>query len=553
MIQTRPGSTLLTTRDGGSFDYVVVGAGSAGAALANRLSAHPSTSVVLLEAGGNDSNPSVHIPAAFSGLFKTDLDWNYETTPQPGLGGRTIYWPRGKVLGGSSSLNAMMWVRGFAADYDRWADLAGPDWSYESLLPIFQRVERVQDASNPEHGAAGAMNVEHQRSPRELTATFLRAVTEAGYAVVPPNSRQPEGFSETMLSQKKGSRHSTVDGYLRPAKDRKNLVVRTGAQATRVVFDGTRAVGVEYSVAGVLHRVEARGEVILCGGAVNTPQLLMLSGIGDAAHLTSQGIPVLVDSPEVGANLRDHLVSFFTVETPGGTLLTATGLGEVGNYLLRRRGMLTSNVAEAYGFVRSSAHVELPDLEMIFAPAAYVDEGLSGIPGHGISLGPILIQPKSTGTVTLASADPFDKPIIDPRYLSDPGGEDRAVMMRGLAIAERILSTPSMTAVSNGKYMRPMKGEQLDTATRAASALNSLSHTLYHPTSTARMGSDASAPVDGELRVRGVQGLRVADASVMPQIIRGHTNAPAIVIGEKAAEFIIAAARAGRRDRITVS
>ncbi|TDW28436.1 GMC family oxidoreductase [Cryobacterium psychrophilum] len=543
----------MTAREDGSFDYVVVGAGSAGAALANRLSADPSNSVVLLEAGGNDKNPNVHIPAAFSGLFKTDLDWNYETTPQPGLRGRTVYGPRGKVLGGSSSLNAMMWVRGFAADYDRWADLAGPGWSYESLLPIFKRVERVQSAIDPEHGNDGAISVEHQRSPRDLTGTFLHAVTEAGYAVVPPNSRQPEGFSQTMLSQKKGSRHSTVDGYLTPVKARKNLVVRTGTEATRVLFEGTRAVGVEYSVAGELHRVAARREVILCGGAVNTPQLLMLSGIGDPAQLTAVGIPVLVDSPEVGANLRDHLVSFFAVETPGGTLLTATALGEVGTYLLRRRGMLTSNVAEAYGFVRSSDDVSLPDLEIIFAPAAYVDEGLAGIPRHGISLGPILIQPKSTGTVTLASANPLDKPIIDPRYLSDPGGEDRAVMMRGLAIAERILMRPAMKAVSNGKHLRPMKGEQLDSTARAAAALNSLSHTLYHPTSTVRMGSDASAPVDGELRVRGVQGLRVADASVMPQIIRGHTNAPAIVIGEKAADLIIAAARAGLREKVAAS
>ena len=496
----------MTARDAGTFDYVVVGAGSAGAALANRLSADPSNSVVLLEAGGRDTNQSIHIPAAFSALFKSEFDWNYETTPQAGLAGRTIYWPRGKVLGGSSSLNAMMWVRGFAADYDGWAGLAGNGWSYESLLPIFKKVENVESATDAEHGTDGANRVEHQRSPRELTATFLKAVTQAGYAVVPPNSRQPEGFSQTMLSQKKGARHSTVDAYL------------------------------------------TRGEVILSGGAVNTPQLLMLSGIGDAAQLTALGIPVVVNSPEVGANLRDHLVSFFTVETPGGTLFTATALKEVGNYLARRRGMLTSNVAEAYGFVRSNEELELPDLEIIYAPAAYVDEGLSGIPGHGISVGPILLQPKSTGTITLASADPFEKPIIDPRYLSDAGGEDRAVLLRGLAIAERILATPALKAVSTGTYIRPIKGEMLDPATRALQSLTSLSHTLYHPASTARMGLDAAAPVDGELRVRGVQGLRVADASVMPQIIRGHTNAPSIVIGEKAAELILAHARAGSRE-----
>jgi len=263
-------------------------------------------------------------------------------------------------------------------------------------------------------GFAGPMRVEAQRSPRELTGTFLKAVTEAGYAVVPPNSRQPEGFSQTMLSQTKGARHSTVDGYLTPAKGRSNLTVRTEAHATRVLFDGTRAVGVEYSRGGELHQSTARAEVILSGGAVNTPQLLMMSGICDATQLRSLGIPVVAHSPEVGANLRDHLVSFLAVGTAGGTLFTATALSEVGKYLLRRRGVLTSNVAEAYGFVRSSDAIAVPDVEIIFAPAAYVDEGLAGIPGHGISVGPILLQPKSKGTVTLASADPLDKPIIDP-------------------------------------------------------------------------------------------------------------------------------------------
>jgi choline dehydrogenase len=519
-------------------DFVVVGAGSSGSALAGRLSEDPRSDVVLLEAGGPDTNRAIHIPAAFSQLFKTAFDWNYETVPQPSLGGRTIYWPRGKMLGGSSSMNAMMWVRGFAADYDHWAELAGPGWSFEALLPYFRRVERVAGTADLEHGTSGALSVQAQRSPRSHTGIFLQAVTEAGYAIVEANSRNPEGFSQTMLTQVKGVRASTADAYLRPAKGRPNLDVRTGTHATRVVFEGNRAVGVEYVAAGQRRTVRARGEIILCCGAVNTPQLLMLSGIGDAAQLGRLGIVAVVDSPEVGRNLRDHLVALLAVGASGDTLFTATKLGEVGNYLLRRRGMLTSNIAEAYGFVKSAPEVKIPDIEIIFAPAVYVDEGLTGVPGHGVSLGPILLQPKSKGQITLASADPFAKPLIDPRYLSDRAGEDRAVMMAGMAICEQILQTPAMKAHTDGHFLAPAGSDRLDMVKRDSKSLTWLSHTLYHPTSTVRMGSDTAAPVDAELRVRGVVGLRVADASVMPEIIRGHTNAPSIVIGEKAADLI---------------
>jgi choline dehydrogenase len=346
-----------------------------------------------------------------------------------------------------------------------------------------------------------------------------------------------------MVSETKGARHSTGNGYLTPARDRPNLTIRTRSQATRVVFEGTRATGVEYVVGGETHRVSARAEVVLSGGAINTPQLLMLSGIGGAAQLAAHGIPVVVDAPEVGSNLRDHLMSLFVVGTGPGTLKTASTIPELAKYLARRRGMLTSNVGEAYGFVRSDDGLELPDIEIIYAPVAYVDEGLSGIPAHGQSIGPVLVAPKSTGTVTLASADPFDKPVIDPRYLSDPDGVDRAAMLSGLAIADTILSAPSLRALGTGQYLRPAHAEDMSLAERSEASLESASHTLYHPTSTVRMGMDDAAPVDAQLRVRGVQGLRVADASVMPEIIRGHTNAPAILIGEKAAELITAESR----------
>ncbi|MES2093024.1 MAG: GMC family oxidoreductase N-terminal domain-containing protein [Actinomycetota bacterium] len=524
------------------FDYVVVGAGASGAAAAARISENGTHTVLLLEAGPTDTKPEVHIPAAFSALFRSELDWNYDTTPQPDLAGRTIYWPRGKLLGGSTSINAMMWVRGFAADYDRWAEAAGPGWSYAALLPYFRSVERVEGNTDPDQGSGGAISIEHQRSPRSHTATFLKAVTQAGYRVVEPNSALPDGFSQTMVSQKRGKRFSSADGYLVSAKARRNLTVRTSAQATRVLFDGFRAVGVEYLLGGVTTRATARREVVLCGGAVNTPQLLMLSGIGPKAELEKHGIAVLVDSPEVGENLRDHLLSGLIVETAGDTLFAAKKVPELANFLARGRGMLTSNVAEAYGFVRSDPTLELPDIEIIFAPVAFIGEGLIPAPAHAITIGAILLTPASTGTISLASANPLDAPLIDPRYLSDAGGTDRARLMAGLAICEDILTAPALRTTTGPHFLAPEGGDELAPAERDAVAVETAAHTLYHPVGTARMGFDAASVVDEELRVRGVQGLRVADASVMPDIIRGHTQAPSMVIGEKAADLILRSA-----------
>ncbi|MFT4088369.1 MAG: GMC family oxidoreductase N-terminal domain-containing protein [Gordonia sp. (in: high G+C Gram-positive bacteria)] len=506
-----------------TFDYVIVGGGSAGTVLADRLSGPASNSVLLLEAGPEAKSLNIAIPAAFSELFKSKYDWDYETTPQPALDGRSIYWPRGKVLGGSSAMNAMMWVPGFAADYDRWAELAGPEWSWESLAPLFSSTQ---------------ISVEEQRDPRELTGTFLDAVKQAGYRREAPNSTEPDGFTQTLVTQSGGTRHSAAKAYLDPVRSRKNLTVRTGAQATRVVFDGRTATGVEYRAGGETRTASARREVIVCGGAVNTPQLLMLSGIGDPAALREHGIDVVAESPEVGKNLRDHLVSLLVAPVAGGTLKDAKGLGELARYLLRRRGMLASNVAEAYGFVRTDPSLALPDVELIFAPVAYVDEGLSGIPAHGVTLGPVLLQPESRGEVRLASADPLAKPVVDPRYLSDADGRDRATLRRGLEISRDILSTDPLRSVIGEGYIAPRDGASLSPDELLDTAIETLSHTLYHPTSTARMGDDEASVVDPQLRVRGVQRLRVADASVMPEIIRGHTHAPSVVIGERAAQLI---------------
>ncbi|MEZ3160281.1 GMC family oxidoreductase N-terminal domain-containing protein [Microbacterium sp. BWT-B31] len=529
-------------------DHIVVGAGSAGAALAARLSENPAVSVLLLEAGGPDKALELHVPAAFSKLFRGEYDWNYDTVPQPALEGRTVFWPRGKTLGGSSSLNAMMWIRGFAADYDEWADAAGPAWSWQSLVPYFRRVERTEGAAHETQGTDGPQSVEHQRDPRPHTAAFLAAAREAGHPVTAANLPEGQGFSQTMVSQRRGARASTADAYLRPAAKRPNLRVVTNALVRRVTFDGSgerpRATGVYVEVDGVTRHAVAHREVILAGGAVNTPQLLMLSGIGPSEHLAEHGIPTLVDAPEVGANLQDHLVAGLAPAAREGTLYGAEKVGQLARYLTSRRGMLSSNVAEAYGFVRTEvadrtgAPAGLPDIEIIFASAPYVGEGLAPLPAEGLTVGAILLRPRSRGTIRLASPDPAAKAVIDPGYLTDPDGVDAQTILAGLAACERLIDTEALRAVTTGGWVQPEGGERMTPAERAELSLRRYSHTLYHPVGTARMGTDAAAPVDPELRVRGVEGLRVADASVMPTIIRGHTNAPAIVIGEVAADLI---------------
>lgn len=522
-------------------DYVVVGTGSAGAVVANRLSADPATSVVALEAGPRDKNRFIGIPAAFSKLFRSEIDWDYLTEPQPELAGREIYWPRGKVLGGSSSMNAMMWVRGFKADYDEWARRAGPQWSYTEVLGYFRRIENVTAAwhfvSGDDSGVTGPLHISRQRSPRPSTAAFLAATRDCCFAGAQPNSPDPEGFCETIVTQRRGARYSTADAYLKPVMRRKNLRVLTEATATRIVIDGNRAVGVEYQRGGQACVVHARREVVLCGGAVNSPQLLMLSGIGDRDHLAEHGIHTVYHAPEVGQNLLDHLFTPMGFDVAGDSLAAAEKPRQVLDYLLRRRGMLTSNVGEAYGFVRSRPDVELPDLELIFAPAPFYDEGLLvQPPGHGVVLGPILVAPESRGQVTLRSADPHAKPVIDPRYLSDRQGLDRAAMMAGLRLCARIAAAPSLKGLL-GPVARPRNCAELNEETLEA-ALETCSHTLYHPLGTCRMGTDDNSVVDPQLRVRGVDRLRVADASVMPSTIRGHTHAPSVLIGEKAADLL---------------
>lgn len=518
------------------FDYVVVGAGSAGCVLAARLSEDPDTTVCLLEAGPRDRHPFVHIPAAFPRLFGGPLDWGFETVPQERLDGRTIAWPRGRVLGGSSSINAMMWLRGTPADYDGWAEVAGPAWSYSSVLPYFRRAEAWEGGGDDARGADGPVPVSSLRDPNPLTSSFLAAARAAGVAPCPsPGGPVEEGAAETPVTQRRGRRVSAADAYLRPARHRPNLVVRTGAAATGVCFEGRRATGVAYRLGRDERVVSARREVILAAGAVGSPHLLQCSGVGPADDLRRLGIEVVADLPAVGAGLEDHLTSGIAVEANAPvTLSGATSPGALARYLLARRGLLTSNVAEAVAFVRSDPALAAPDLELVFLPVPFLDQGRTLPSAHGVTLAAVLLQPSSSGSIRLADPDPAVPPVIDPAYLTDPEGHDEAVLSHGVRLCQALLATAPL-ADALGAVLAPA-GETGEEAVRTA--VRALSQTLYHPVGTCKMGLGPDSVVDPACRVRQVEGLRVVDASVMARIVRGHTHAPTVMIAELVADLV---------------
>ncbi len=525
-----------------SYDYVLVGAGSAGCVLANRLTEDAGVSVLLLEAGGPDDRAEIHIPAAFSKLFQSDVDWNYHTAPQEHMDGRSLYWPRGKTLGGSSSINAMIYIRGNAADYDDWAALGCDGWGYADVLPYFKKSEDSSRGASPYHGADGPLRVERPRDPAPVMRAFLEAAAEAGYPGTDDfNGPDQDGAGLYDLTQKRGRRHSAAAAFLKPAMKRPNLTVWTHAHARRVTLENGRATGVELDRDGETLVVQARREVLLCGGAINSPQLLMLSGVGPAAHLAAMGVETLVDRAEVGQNLQDHLITGLRTRLPrGGSLIDAEGILNVAKYLLFRRGMLTSNVAEAGLFVTTRAGEAIPDVQFHVAPALFENHGLVPPSEHGFSLGPTLVRPKSRGAIRLASADPYAHPTIDPNYLADPA--DAASLVAGLRIARDIIRQPAL-APFRGAEIDP--GSDIQTDAGLLDYVRQTSETLYHPVGTCRMGPDAASVVDTALRVRGVRGLRVVDASVMPTIPNGNTNAATLMIGEKAADLIRAAAVSG--------
>jgi choline dehydrogenase len=531
------GGTDPALGDAGEFDVVVVGAGSAGCALAARLSEDPTLRVLLLEAGGSDDVLEVQIPAGLYKTWRTRLDWNYTTEPQPGLDGRKLFWPRGKLLGGSSSINAMIYIRGARADYDEWAELTGDQsWSYDHVLPLFRRMEDNARGADRFHGVGGPLRVEDLRSPHPWTRAVVQSAVAAGYPRNDDfNGETQEGVGQYQVTQKRGRRWSSAAAYLHPAERRPNLTVRTGALTTRVLVEDGRATGVEYRAGGRVHTVRAAREVVLSGGAINSPQLLMLSGIGPADHLREVGVDVVHDLPGVGGGLQDHpLVPMVYDVRSGRSLRLAETPLNMARWKAAGRGPLTSNLAEAGLFTRSSPELAEPDLQYHFLPVKFWKQAEIDPDVEAFSTLVVLVHVHSRGSVRLRSADPSWAPVIDAGYLTDE--RDLEALVTGVEKARDIAAVGPLASVLAGEWS-PGDAVQGRDALRAS--VRDTLESLYHPVSSCRMGTDDQAVVDPQLRVRGIEGLRVADASVMPTLVRGNTNAPTMMIAERAADLIL--------------
>ena len=530
------------------FDYIIIGAGSAGCVLANRLSADPAVQVLLLEAGPRDWHPYIHMPAGLAKLVnEKGVNWDYATAAEPQLNHRALWWPRGKVLGGSSSINAMCYIRGVPGDYDDWAARGADGWDWDTVLPYFQRGEHNERGSDVWHGGDGPQYVSDLRHSNPLSHAFIQAGQQAGYpANADFNGPQQPGFGLYQVTQKDGARCSSAVAYLDPARARANLTVITGAHVSRITFDaraggGRRANGVVYTARGKAYHQAAAREVLLSGGAINSPQLLMLSGIGPAAQLRRHGIDVVADAPQVGENLQDHLdICTLRHCTQPVSYDRVSDLRIAFDYYLRgHRGAGSSNIAEAGAFVRSRyAPDDRADIQMHFVPAMLDDHGRHRLQGDGYTLHACFLRPRSRGRVGLVSANAADKARIEANYLTDAEGFDLKMMVECARLSRELFAQPAFDAF-RGAPIFPARDDLSDD--ELVAFIRAKAETVYHPVGTCRMGSDQQSVVDTQLRVRGVDGLRVVDASVMPTLIGGNTNAPTMMIAERAADLIRAA------------
>ncbi len=531
------------------FDYVVIGGGAGGCVVASRLSEDPGVSVCLLEAGGPDSSAFIQAPLGFAATAALGIhNWNFNTVPQPGLNGRRGFQPRGKVMGGSSSVNAMVYTRGNRLDYEHWVAQGNPGWSYEEVLPLFKRSENSECfGANDYHGVGGPLNVSYLRSPSPINQAFLQACAEQGLPQTKDyNGASQLGCAPAQVTQKNGERCSAAKAYITPHLARPNLSVITQAHTQRIVLEGKRAVGAEFLKDGQTRQVKARREVILSSGAFGSPQLLMLSGIGPAAHLQQLGIRVVQDLPGVGQNLHDHVTAVLIYRTRrkestfgfswAGLVKIVRSIFEWRN---KRSGIITSNVAESQGFMFADKTEPSPDIQLALCTGIVDDHTRKNHLGHGYTLHVTLMRPKSRGSVTLQSANAKDAPLIDPQFLSDP--RDLATLVKGTQIGYDIMQSAAFTPY-RGAMLYPL---ERNNPAQIEQFLRDHADTEYHPCSTCKMGpaSDAMAVVDASLRVYGIEKLRVVDASIMPQLVSGNTNAPTIMIAEKAADMIKAEAK----------
>lgn len=532
-----------------TFDYVIVGGGSAGCVLASRLSEDPDVTVCLLEAGPSDWHPAVHVPMGVLWMMRSKaMNWNLKTRSEPGLSGREMFWPRGKTLGGSSSSNAMCYIRGHSHDYDAWAAAGCDGWSYKDVLPYFKRSQNQERGADQYHGVGGPLNVADLRSTNPLSEAFVAAGVEAGHPLNNDfNGPEQEGVGLFQVTQINGQRCSTAKGYLDPARHRQNLTVITDTRVTRIQMAAgvaPRATGVQYMRSGKSQAVNARHEIVLSAGTIFSPQLLMLSGIGETSELQRHGIDCVKHLPGVGRNLQDHLDVMVVHEASKpvsynlGMKNLLKGPWTLARYLLRRDGMLSTNGAEACGFIKSDPAQPIPDLQFHFTPAKLRDHGrdLRFLTTHGFSLHVCNLRPKSRGRITLASSDPLAFPQICANYLSDP--EDMAHMIKGVKHARQVLASPAMERY-RGQELMPGSSVQSDAEIEAF--VRAHAESIYHPVGTCKMGTDDLAVLDTEMRVMGVSGLRVVDASAIPTLIGGNTNAPVVMMAERAADFIKAA------------